>query len=104
MGERTANVVPGDISVTITRLAQTIESRVGADPEVSYTARLLVAPIDDVLKKLVEESTELALAIKDDDHDHVRYEAADLVYHLLVLLQKVGISVDELAGELDARH
>jgi phosphoribosyl-ATP pyrophosphohydrolase len=45
----------------------------------------------------------VALAVKDDDHDHARYEAADLLYHLLVLLQRVGISLEELAGELDAR-
>jgi phosphoribosyl-ATP pyrophosphohydrolase len=103
MGERTENVIPGDLTVTITELAETIRSRVGADPEVSYTARLLAAPIDELLKKVVEEATELALAVKDDDHDHARYEAADLLYHLLVLLQKTGISLEELAGELDAR-
>jgi len=103
MGERTENVIPGNLTVTITELAETIKSRVGADPEVSYTARLLAAPVDELLKKVVEEATELALAVKDDDHDHVRYEAADLLYHLLVLLQKTGISLEELAGELDAR-
>ena len=44
------------------------------------------------------------MACKDDDHDHIRYEAADLVYHLLVTLERYGVSTEELAGELDARR
>ncbi|MCL2632105.1 MAG: phosphoribosyl-ATP diphosphatase [Coriobacteriia bacterium] len=103
MGERTPNVLPGDLAVTIARLQSTIESRVGADPEASYTARLLQGSTDYAVKKLVEEATELALAIKDDDHDHIRYEAADLLYHLLVVLQRSEVTLAELAGELDAR-
>ena len=43
------------------------------------------------------------MACKDGDHDHIRYEAADLVYHLLVVLERYGVTVEELAGELDAR-
>ena len=43
------------------------------------------------------------MAAKDRDHDHIRYEAADLVYHLLVVLERYGVTVEELAGELDAR-
>lgn len=53
---------------------------------------------------MTEEATEVALACKDNDHDHIRYEAADLVYHLLVTLERYGVSMEELAGELDARH
>ncbi len=52
---------------------------------------------------MVEEACEVALACKDRDHDHIRYEAADLVYHLLVALAYHGVALDELAGELDAR-
>lgn len=104
MGERTPNVVPGEIGKTITGLAGVIASRREADPEESYTARLLQGPADYALKKVVEEATEVALACKDDDHDHIRYEAADLVYHLMVVLERYGVSIEELAGELDARH
>ena len=43
------------------------------------------------------------MAAKDCDHDHIRYEAGDLVYHLLVALERYGVTVEELAGELDAR-
>lgn len=104
MGERTANVHDGDIGATIVGLARVIHERRDASPEASYTARLLGGPEDSLLKKVTEEATEVVLACKDDDHDHIRYEAADLVYHLLVTLERYGVSVAELAGELDARH
>lgn len=104
MGERTANVVPGDIGVTMRGLAEVIHGRREASPETSYTARLLTGPEDKLLKKVAEEATEVVMACKDDDHDHIRYEAADLVYHLLVTLERYGVTIEELAGELDARH
>ena len=104
MGERTANVQPGDIGETITGLAQVIAGRRDANPEESYTARLLQGPEDYGLKKVCEEAVEVALACKDNDHDHIRYEAADLVYHLMVVLERHGVSIEELAGELDARR
>lgn len=104
MGERTANVVPGDIGVTLKGLAEVIHGRREASLETSYTARLLTGPEDKLLKKVAEEATEVVMACKDDDHDHIRYEAADLVYHLLVTLERYGVTIEELAGELDARH
>ena len=104
MGERTENVVNGDLGETISGLAAVIRDRRGSSPETSYTARLLSGKEDSLLKKLTEEATEVVMACKDDDHDHIRYEAADLVYHLLVTLERYGVTIDELAGELDARH
>lgn len=104
MGERTEGVEPADIGATLEELAATIAGRAGADPATSYTARLLQGPADERLKKVVEEACEVALAAKDGDHDHVRYEAADLVYHLLVVLRAEGVGLDELAGELVARR
>ena len=104
MGERTANVQDGNIGETLVGLAAVIHGRRAASPEASYTARLLQGPEDRLLKKVTEEATEVALACKDNDHDHIRYEAADLVYHLLVTLERHGVTVAELAGELDARH
>lgn len=103
MGERTAGVVDGDLGATLGRLAGVIRQRRGADPEQSYTKRLLDGPEDKPLKKLVEEACEVTLACKDRDHDHIRYEAADVLYHLLVVCERWGVSVQELAGELDAR-
>ncbi len=103
MGERTENVIDGDLGCTLAQLAEIIKSRRDAPPEQSYTARLLTESMDVLLKKIGEESTELILAVKDQDHDHIRYEAADLFYHLLVLMERTGISSAELAGELNAR-
>lgn len=103
MGVRTANVQPGDIGETLERLASTIRGRRDASPETSYTARLLTDVEDELLKKLAEESSEVIMACKDNDHDHIRYEAGDLVYHLLVTLERYGVTLPELAGELNAR-
>ena len=104
MGVRTANVQPGDIGETLESLAATIRGRRDASPETSYTARLLTDVEDELLKKLAEESSEVIMACKDDDHDHIRYEAGDLLYHLLVTLERYGVTLSELAGELDARR
>lgn len=104
MGERTANVQDGNIGETLAGLAATISGRRVASPEESYTARLLTGKEDSLLKKLAEEASEVIMACKDNDHDHIRYEAADLVYHLLVVLERYGVTLDELAGELNARR
>ena len=104
MGERTEGVRDGSIGETLEGLARVIAERRGASPDSSYTARLLQGKEDALLKKLAEEASEVIMACKDRDHDHIRYEAADLVYHLLVTLERHGVTVAELAGELDARH
>jgi phosphoribosyl-ATP pyrophosphohydrolase len=103
MGERTANVQAGDFGETIVALAKTIHDRRTASLDASYTARLLSQAEDRLLMKVVEEATELVLAVKENDHDHIRYEAGDLLYHLLVLFERTGITLEELAGELNAR-
>mgnify|MGYP000089208756 FL=1 len=103
MGVRTANVQPGNIGETLEGLAATIHARRDVSPQESYTARLLTDVEDELLKKLAEEASEIIMACKDRDHDHIRYEAGDLVYHLLVTLERYDISLDELAGELNAR-
>lgn len=102
---------------TLDALAHTIQQRAHATDE-SYTHRLLEGRLDSLLKKVSEESLETCLAAKETallsadppqgaqaeaSADHLRYEAADLVYHLMVLLARFGISNDELAAELNAR-
>lgn len=103
MGEITTGVCPGNLGQTLQILTQTIKERASADAAESYTARLLQGDLDQLLKKIGEESTELVMAVKDDNHDHIRYEAADLLYHLLVVMERTGVSPEDLAGELDAR-
>ncbi len=104
MGVRTANVQDGNIGETLTGLAEVIHGRREASPEQSYTARLLLGEEDELLKKIAEEASEVIMACKDNDHDHIRYEAGDLVYHLMVILERYGVTLPELAGELDARR
>jgi len=88
---------------TLDALWATIESRRDADPETSYTARLLLGHEDKLLKKIAEESGEVIMAAKDADAEHLRYESADLVYHLLVVMARWGLSPDDLADELASR-
>lgn len=90
------------IGATIEALAGTIAARRDANEE-SYTYRLIHGNVDTVLKKVMEEAGEVALAAKDGEPDHLRYEAADVVYHLLVVLERFGIGLDEFAAELNMR-
>ncbi len=91
---------------TLEELFAVIEDRKETLPEDSYTASLFTHEKGEnaVLEKLGEESTELILAAKDDDHDEIASEAADIVYHLLVLLSMKEMSLEELEDELEARR
>ena len=82
-----------------------IESRKAELPEGSYTASLFTHEKGEnaVLEKLGEETTELVLAAKDDDTDELAHEAADIVYHLLVLLSMKGMTLEDLREELGER-
>ena len=119
------------IAATLEALAATIAARRETGEE-SYTFRLLTGELDKPLKKVAEEAVEVGLAAKDADAarryaheaaaadpksdlaaqlaacadahvDHLRYEAADVVYHLLVVLERFGVSLDEFAAELNNR-
>jgi phosphoribosyl-ATP pyrophosphohydrolase len=83
-----------------------IESRKAELPEGSYTASLFTHEKGEnaVLEKLGEETTELVLAAKDDDREELAHEAADIVYHLLVLLSMKGMDLADLREELRARR
>lgn len=85
-------------------LAKTIDSRAGADPESSWTAKLLMGGPALTAKKLGEEGVEAALAIASQGDKEVAAEAADLVYHLLVALRSRGVTLDQLAKALEARQ
>ncbi|RQG92115.1 phosphoribosyl-ATP diphosphatase [Natrarchaeobius chitinivorans] len=87
-------------------LFDVIEDRKETLPEDSYTASLFAHEKGEnaVLEKLGEETTELVLAAKDDDRDEVAYEAADIVYHLLVLLSMKDMELADLEAELEARR
>jgi phosphoribosyl-AMP cyclohydrolase / phosphoribosyl-ATP pyrophosphohydrolase len=81
-----------------------IASRREADPKESYTARLFESGVRRIAQKLGEEGVELALAAADGERDEVVNEAADLVYHLLVLLNARGITLTDVVAALESRH
>jgi len=90
----------------VRELFAVIEDRKETLPEDSYTASLFTHEKGDnaVLEKLGEETTELLLAAKDDDREEIAHEAADIVYHMLVLLSMKGMDVEDLLAELEARR
>jgi len=95
-----------DTDAVLDELFAVIESRREELPEGSYTASLFTHEKGEnaVLEKLGEETTELLLAAKDDDREELAHEAADIVYHLLVLLSMKGMDLGDLRAELRARR
>ncbi|MCH9807108.1 MAG: phosphoribosyl-ATP diphosphatase [Alphaproteobacteria bacterium] len=84
-------------------LAATIRERRSAGADKSYTRQLLDAGPSKCAKKLGEEATETVIAALSEDDDALRGEAADLLYHLLVLLESRRIDVADVLKVLDAR-
>lgn len=91
---------PNDI---VSELWKVFDERKKGQCESSYTCRLLNNR-NLLLKKVAEESSEVLLAAKDKNRQAVVYEAADLMYHLLVLLYDEGIPLDEVYKELEGRR
>jgi phosphoribosyl-ATP pyrophosphohydrolase len=85
-------------------LFDTIQSRKGASPESSYTARLFAAGEDEIVKKVGEEAVEVILAAKGQGNQRLVEEAADLTYHLLVLLAYKGLTPADVEEELAKRR
>lgn len=85
-------------------LAETIKSRNMERPEGAYTTYLFTKGVDKILKKVGEECAEVIIAAKNDSLSEIRYESADLLYHLLVLLEDRKVDLKELAEELDSRR
>lgn len=89
----------------LTRLERILESRLTtASPEKSYTARLASQGVVKVAQKVGEEGVELALAAVTEDDARVASEAADLLYHLLLLLRMRGLQLADVVAELERRH
>ena len=87
----------------IDNLYHTILEKKNDDPKKSYTAKLLQGDENSMLKKIVEESGEFTFAIKDNDTEEIIYEAADIVYHMLVALASKNVSPDRVKQELARR-
>ena len=84
-------------------LAETIKARRTAPADESYTAKLLSAGVEKCAKKFGEEAVELALASMTGDQNHVTSEAADVLYHLLVLLAAGNVPLSDVMDELESR-
>ena len=85
------------------RLAAVIETRRGSRPEDSYVAQLLAGGHGAIAAKVREESEELIEAAAEDDPGHTAHEAADLLFHMLVLLADAGVSPGAVVEELERR-
>lgn len=83
---------------------QTIAQRRKNPKEGSYTNYLQGAGLDKMLKKLAEEAGEVIIAAKNTESQRLIEETADLLYHLLVLLEEKGINLEQVDGELTKRH
>jgi phosphoribosyl-ATP pyrophosphohydrolase len=88
---------------TLDELAQTIDQRAEASAEISYTRSLLDKGAAHCARKFGEEAIELAIAVTARDDDAVRAEAADVLYHLLVVLRARGVALSSVVDELGKR-
>lgn len=88
----------------LNHLERTIQHRRDNPSEKSYTSQLLARGINKVAQKVGEEAVELVIEAKDDDRDLFLGEAADLMYHYIVLLAAKGYSLDDVREVLQARH
>jgi phosphoribosyl-ATP pyrophosphohydrolase len=86
------------------RLAATIEARRGGDPEASWTARLLARGPGKCAEKFGEEAVEAVVAAVSGTEEELTAEAADVLYHLLVLLAARGVSLADVLAELERRE
>lgn len=88
---------------TLRDLAARVHERAGASAEASYTRKLLDAGVKHCAKKLGEEAVETVLAAVGEDRDRVIAESADLLYHLVVVLEARGIRLAEVEAALALR-
>ena len=89
---------------TLSRLEATIAARRPASPDESYVARLNAKGVPKIAQKLGEEATEAVIAAVSGSNAELVGESADLLFHLLVLLDARGVSLDHVLAELDRRE
>ncbi|HCG6062550.1 TPA: bifunctional phosphoribosyl-AMP cyclohydrolase/phosphoribosyl-ATP diphosphatase HisIE [Vibrio parahaemolyticus] len=90
--------------VWLHQLEQLLAARKSADPDSSYTASLYARGTKRISQKVGEEGVEVALAATSGDKTELVCESADLIYHLLVLLQDQGLSMNDVVNKLKERH
>jgi phosphoribosyl-ATP pyrophosphohydrolase len=92
------------VSDTLSRLEATIAQRLAASPESSYVAKLHAKGLPKIAQKLGEEATETVIAALTGDEAELVGEAADLMFHLMVLLAEKGVPFGAVLAELDRRE
>lgn len=97
------NESPGSVGI-LPQLVEVIKQREIDMPEGAYTTYLFDKGIDKICKKVGEEATEVVIGAKNRDKEEVKWESADLLYHLLVLLQEQKVDVYEVLDVLQKRH
>ncbi len=88
----------------IRHLQSVIQQRHREMPEGSYTTKLFIKGVKKIAQKVGEEAVESVVEAVDGNRDRFIYEASDMVYHLLVLLEQMGCSIEDLERELQLRH
>lgn len=91
------------MSEILTQLDQLLEARKTESADSSYVASLYAKGLDQILKKLGEETIETVMAAKDGDNEHLIYEVTDLWFHSLVLLAHQNLSSADVLKELERR-
>lgn len=86
------------------KLEKIIIDREKERPEGAYTTYLFEKGVDKILKKVGEEAAEVIIAAKNRSHEELKWEAADLLYHLLVLLVEQELPFTEVLKTLEERH
>ncbi|WP_299349672.1 phosphoribosyl-ATP diphosphatase [uncultured Shimia sp.] len=89
---------------TLNDLANTIAARAKADPDSSWTAKLLAKGPEKCAEKFGEEAVEAIIEAVKDNREGLISESADVLFHLLVMLQSRGVSLDEVLEELERRQ
>lgn len=92
------------MSETLTRLEATIAQRLTASPETSYVAKLHARGLKKIAQKLGEEATEAVIAALAGDEAELVGEAADVLFHLIVLLAEKGVKLEQVFAEIDRRE
>jgi phosphoribosyl-ATP pyrophosphohydrolase/phosphoribosyl-AMP cyclohydrolase len=95
---------PATAAGVLAEVERVIEDRARERPDGSYTAKLLGKGLDHSLKKIGEEATELVLAAKAESDERVAEEAADLLFHALVVLKQRGVALADVLGVLEGRR
>lgn len=99
----TRKLVEADYQI-LDSLQKVIKTREQERPEGAYTTYLFEKGVDKILKKVGEEASEVIIAAKNRDSEELKWEAADLIYHLLVLLEEQKLPFQEVLKVLNKRH